>query len=295
MEPVRGRQRIIEYNNGLCTLGLRPTTRRNYLGILRRLFEYVLEWPYIPVSLESIHSKYGPLEQPVLKYDYPVHSVEQELEGCALTGDALLNFYYFIKAEFIPRQQKKLVASRDYVIAVLAGESGLRPDELRNLDAYGPKCDLYFEEGVIQTRFGKGTRGSGKRVRKTRFTDIAQATTRPYLERIRPHFLNAETDPALFLGETGNRISYSAMARNFKRIVEAAIEAGLDIPPDMSLYDLRRSFATNIVEEDPGRIWEAMALLGHSNPSTINRYLRLKKNHLLETRARVVQRLLPVK
>src|SRR3954467_7692332 len=47
MEPVRGRQRIIEYNNGLCTLGLMPITRRNYMGILRRLFEYVLEWPYI--------------------------------------------------------------------------------------------------------------------------------------------------------------------------------------------------------------------------------------------------------
>src|SRR5947209_2087999 len=40
MEPVRGRQRIIDYNNGLCVLGLRPTTRREYLGILRRLFEY---------------------------------------------------------------------------------------------------------------------------------------------------------------------------------------------------------------------------------------------------------------
>jgi integrase len=293
MKPISGRQRIIEFSKGLCALGLRPTTRRDYLGILRRLFAYTLEWPYIPESLQSIASKYGPIEQPVLAYDYPVNAADQDQqEGWALIGDELIEFYCFIKSEFIPRQQKKLSASRDYVMIVLAGESGLRADELRNLDAYGPHRDLYFKETFIQTRSGKGTRGSGKRIRRTIFTDFAQCTTSVYLEHIRSHFLNAETEPALFLAENGSRISYSTMARNLKIIVAAAREAGLEIPPSMGWHGLRRSFATNIVDQDPSRIWELMGLLGHSNPSTVNRYLKFKKNHFIETRTRVVQRFL---
>lgn len=292
MEPRHGRQRIIEYSEGLCALGLQPVTRCGYLGRLRRLFDYILEWPYIPVSLQSIPSKYGPLEQPVLTYDYPHHSVEQQDEGCALTGDALIEFYNFIRTEYVPRQQKKLAASRDYTMVIIAGESGLRADEILNLDA---EYDLFFDRNFIQTRFGKGSKGSGKRTRKTIFTDLAQATASSYLKSIRPQFLNADTNPALFLAESGKRIAYSTMARNIKNIIKAAVEAGLDIRPDIGWHDLRRSFATNIIEQDPGRIWDVMEYLGHSNPCTLNRYLRFNKNRFFEVRNRVVQRLLPTR
>src|SRR5947209_6633499 len=91
MVPVLGRQRIVGFSKGLVDAGLKPRTVQGYLGFLRRLFQYVLEFPYIPgTQVQSIVSKYGRLEQPVLEYDYPVHVLDQEEEGFVLTGEHLL-------------------------------------------------------------------------------------------------------------------------------------------------------------------------------------------------------------
>jgi site-specific recombinase XerD len=275
MVPVLGRQRIIGFSKGLVDAGLKPRTVQTYLGSLRRLFQYVLEYPYIPgTEVQSIVSKYGRLEQPVLEYDYPVHVLDQEEEGFVLTGEQLLRFYDFVRLEYISRNKKKFPASRDYTMIVIAGESGLRADEIRHLDALGPHRDLFYEQNCIQTRHGKGTKGSGKRVRKTIFTPFAQATMRVYEERIRPNFPNAKTDPALFLTESGERMSYKAMWHNLHSIVEEARKAGLEVPPKLSWHSLRKSFATNFMEQHPDRPWVLMDLLGHLNPSTLHRYVK---------------------
>ncbi len=130
MVPVLGRQRIIGFSKGLVDAGLKPRTVQGYLGFLRRLFQYVLEFPYIPgTEVQSIVSKYGRLEQPVLEYDYPVHVLDQEEEGFVLTGEQLLRFYDFVRLEYIGHNQKKLPASRDYTMIVVAGESGLRAEK----------------------------------------------------------------------------------------------------------------------------------------------------------------------
>jgi site-specific recombinase XerD len=275
MEPVLGRQRIVAFSKGLVEAGLKPRTVQAYLGYLRRLFQYILEYPYIPgPQVQSIVSKYGRLEQPVLEYDYPVHTLDQEDEGFVLTGEQLLQFYDFVRLEYIGHNQKKLPASRDYTMTVVAAESGLRADEIRHLDAFGPHRDLFYEHNCIQTRHGKGSKGSGKRVRKTIFTPFAQDTMRVYEERIRPNFPNAKTNSALFLTESGERISYKAMWHNLHVIVEEARKAGLEVPPKLSWHSLRKSFATNFMEQHPDRPWVLMDLLGHLNPSTLHRYVK---------------------
>jgi site-specific recombinase XerD len=280
MVPVLGRQRIVEFSKGLVEAGLKPRTVQGYLGSLRRLFQYVLEYPYIPgPEIQSLVSKYGRIEQPVLEYDYPVHTLDQEEEGFVLTGERLLAFYDFIRLEYIGNNQKKLPASRDYTMIVIAGESGLRADEIRHLDALGSQRDLFYEHNCIQTRFGKGTNGSGKRVRKTIFTPFAQATVRVYEEHIRPHFPNARIEPALFLTESGERMSYKAMWHNLDGIVEKARRAGLDMPPKLSWHSLRKSFATNFMEQHPDRPWVLMDLLGHLNPSTLHRYVKHSRSY----------------
>ena len=48
MTPVLGRQRIVGFSKGLVDAGLKPRTVQTYLGSLRRLFQYVLEYPCIP-------------------------------------------------------------------------------------------------------------------------------------------------------------------------------------------------------------------------------------------------------
>jgi site-specific recombinase XerD len=280
MVPVLGRQRIVEFSKGLVEAGLKPRTVQGHLGSLRRLFQYVLEYPYIPsAEVQSIVSKYGRIEQPVLEYDYPVHTLDQEEEGFVLTGERLLAFYDFIRLEHIGNNQKKLPASRDYTMIVIAGESGLRADEILHLDALGSHRDLFYEHNCIQTRYGKGTKGSGKRVRKTIFTPFAQATMRVYEEHIRPNFPNARTEPALFLTESGERMSYKAMWHNLDVIVEKARRARLEMPPKLSWHSLRKSFATNFMEQHPDRPWVLMDLLGHLNPSTLHRYVMHSRSY----------------
>ncbi len=275
MEPVLGRQRIVAFGKGLVDAGLKPRTVQSYLGYLRRLFQYILEYPYVPgPEGQSIVAKYGRIEQPVLEYDYPVHVLDQEEEGFVLTGERLLRFYDFVRLDYIGHNQKKLPASRDYTMIVVAAESGLRADEIRHLDALGRHRDLFYEQNCIQTRHGKGTKGSGKRVRKTIFTPFAQDTVRVYEERIRPSFPNAKTDAALFLTESGERVSYKAMWHNLDVIAEEARRAGLEIPPKLSWHSLRKSFATNFMEQHPDRPWVLMDLLGHLNPSTLHRYVK---------------------
>jgi site-specific recombinase XerD len=274
MAPVLGRQRIVEFSKGLIQAGLKGRTVTKYLSLLRRLFDYVLSYPYIPGSeVQPITHKYGGIEQPVLEFDYPSHVLDHEAEGFVPTGQKLLDFYDFIRLEYIGHNQKKLPASRDYAMIVLAGESGLRAVELRRLDALGRHRDLFYDQGRVQTRFGKGTRGSGPRTRKTIFTPFAQDTLRPYETRIRPAFPCARTEPALFLSESGTRLTYDAMWRNLHVIVEAARNAGVELPPKFSWHSLRKCFATNFIERYPERVWELMDMLGHVSPFTLHRYV----------------------
>lgn len=293
MTPVLGRQRIVEFSKGLIITGLKPRTVTTYLGSLRRLFQYVLEWSYIPGSeVQPIVFKYGRIEQPVLLYDYPVHAIDRDDEGFILTGKKLTQFYMFIWENYITHNQKKLTASRDYTMILLAGESGLRADEIRNLDALGPHRDLFYEEGYVQTRFGKGVKGSGKRVRKTDFTQLAQETMRVYEAHIRLKFPNAKTNPALWLTESGERISYKTMWRSLHVIASEAKKAGLNLPPNFGWHSLRKSFATNYMEQHPSKAWELMHKMGHLNLSTLHRYVKFSRDYFDQATDRIVSEMM---
>ena len=294
MEPVIGRERIQSFSKGLVEMQLKPRTITTYLGYLRRLFEYVLEFPYIPGSLgQSIVAKYGCLNQPVSEYDYPHHVIDHEDEGFVLVGKQLTDFYDFIRSEYISSNQKKLTASRDYTMVVTAGESGLRASEIRYLDALGLHRDLFYKENRIQTRYGKGFKGSGKRVRKTIMTSLAGDTLKAYEEHIRPRFHSAKTNSALFLTESGERLSYQQMWYALNRIVQQARAAGLDLPFKMSWHSLRKSFATNLMEQRPDLVWVLMDMMGHINPSTLHRYVKHSREYYEKSIDSMISSLMP--
>lgn len=277
MSPVTGRERIQAYSKMLlCEWDrvLKAQTVTTYLGSLRRLFEYILEFPYIPGTHgQSIIAKYGRLDQPVLEFDYPAHILDHETEDFALTGKRLNEFVEFVRRQYVGSLQKKLPALRDYAMIVIACTSGLRADEIRHLDALGSHRDLFYEENCLQTRYGKAAKGSGKRVRKTLFTKSAQAVLKVYEERVRPQFPRSQSNPALFLSEQGNRISYGAMQHNINQIAVAATRAGIHLPPSFGWHSLRKSFATEFMERSPEKMWTLMHWLGHLNPSTMYRYV----------------------
>lgn len=302
MRPVVGRQMIVAFSRGLVLAGLRPRTVNTYLSSLRRLFGYILEYPYIPVpegelargvSPQSLVAKYSALEQPVLEYDYPAHVIDTEDEGFVLTGDALIDFYDFIRLDYIAHHQKKFAASRDFTMVVTAAESGLRADEIRNLDLKGVHRDVFYERSRLQTRHGKGMRGSGKRLRKTLFTPFAQATLKVFEEQIRPNYLNASTHPALFLSEKGQRMSYNTMWHALHSIAVAARKAGIELPPKLGWHSLRKSFATNFMEQHPDQVWVLMDMLGHISPSVVHRYVKHSRAYFDQAIDRVIEELVP--
>ena len=93
---------------------------------------------------------------------------------------------------------------------ILAGESGMRVDELINLHI----ADLLFDSNKIQTRHAKGTNGSGKRSRVSLFSSFAQDSVRHYLKSYRPLF-NCDSN-LLFPSANGTLVSYQVLQKNLK-------------------------------------------------------------------------------
>jgi integrase len=111
--------------------------------------------PYIPKTGGlRIDAKYGPIEQPITEYDYPKHVLDPEWEGNFLSEEQLHEFYTFIREHYVQRNQKVIIAWRDYTMIVLAGETGLRGREIVKLDALGPHRDIFYSPQLRNTFVG---------------------------------------------------------------------------------------------------------------------------------------------
>lgn len=292
MQPVLGRERFQRHAKNLRDDGLEGSTMRSTMGKFRRLFDYILEFPTIPGSGGvSIAHKYGRIEQPITAYEYPVHAVDRDSSCPILYGASLLEFLDFVRTVYLPACRKSVAAQRDYTMIIVDVESGLRIDELIHLDGQGRHRDICYAEGFIQTRFGKGTKGSGKRTRQTILSPLARQALQVYEKEIRPQFKNSAHCEALFLSETGTRISYDAARRNLGEIAEAARKAGIVLPAKFGWHDFRRAFATNFMKQKPDQIWLLMQLLGHLHPGSLHRYVKFGAEDMRSRRDSVIESL----
>jgi integrase len=62
-------------------------------------------------------------------------------------------------------------------------------------------------------------------------------------------------------------------------IAQAARAAGLELPHKFGWHSLRKSFATNFMEERPDQVWLLMDLMGHLSPGTLFRYVRHSREY----------------
>jgi len=272
MAPVLGRKRIMNYANALIDSGLSSSTIRSYLGILSRYFSYTLEYPYFidGEATQRIQDRYAQIEQPVSEYDFPKHVYDGEKLGIPLDPERLYDFYSIIKDKYLNQSRYGPVSARNYAMLVLAGESGLRIDEIFHLEM----VDLFFESKKIQTRFAKGTKGSGKRARVTFFTPLAQDTIRYYL-KIRPQLIGANRDENfLFPSKSGQLLDYSSAHSALKTMIKVAQKEGFPVLSHLCWHSMRRLFATRFIERFPNRLSELVSLLGHVTPNTVHCYIR---------------------
>jgi len=288
MNLGEGRKRIRDFLTTLSTadddgqICLRAGTVRAYARQLERLFTHTIEWPFIE-GQQTISSKYGAIDNPFIGVEYPLHSREiLREERFFLTPDQMLELLVFLREVYPGLPNRNATAGRLYTIVMLITETGMRSVEVINLDALGENRDIFYDRGVIQTRYGKGYNSSGPQTRLIDLTERAAVTLKQYERWVRPQFLNYLSDPALFLTLTGKRLSYSTLRDNFTLLVEAARKHGVNLPPKLTIHDLRASFATNYLDANPDRFWELMELLGHVSPSSTRLYIRSRgKNRWL--------------
>jgi integrase len=274
MEPVKGRKRVVDYANTLLNSLIKSDTIRSYLGILRRYFSYVLEQPYLIQEGEPVRvdHKYGSIDQPVSEFDIPKHVYDGERLGVPLDPEKLYEFFEILHTHYLDKGAKALRA-RNYAMVVLAGESGLRADELANLTVE----DLFWDSYKIQTRHAKGTKGSGKRSRLTLFTPIARDTVKYYLKNYRSKIQGSENTNYLFLSRSGKLLCYSGMHSALEEMLSICKKNKFPIMSHFSWHWMRRIFATRFIERFPNRLSTLIELLGHVTPNTVHRYIRHSK------------------
>jgi site-specific recombinase XerD len=153
---------------------------------------------------------------------------------------------------------------RDRALFELAYASGLRAEELVNLDL--GSIDFDGEQLRVE--------GKGGRTRFVPAGEPALAAIGHYLERARPALAGTAGDPALFLSKSGRRLSTSDVRRRLRVWARQAAAQGAVHP-----HALRHSFATHLLEggADLRAIQE---LLGHASISTTQVYTRVESARL---------------
>jgi site-specific recombinase XerD len=232
---------------GLTEAGQAPSTVARKLASLRALFRTLVEHGELeqnPADLLSAPRRGQPLPR-VLK---------------AAEVAALL--------DRIPADTA--LALRDRALFELAYASGLRAEELVNLD-----LDAIDFDGERVRVEGKGG--------KTRFVPTGEPALHAidrYLKRGRPALLTADATRALFVSKSGRRLSTSDVRR---RLRVWARRAGSAV--GASPHALRHSFATHLLDGGAD-LRSIQELLGHASISTTQVYTRVESARLRTAYAR---------
>jgi integrase len=274
LEPERGSLRLGALISLLLEDNLAHGTRRQYLRELRSFCDYVLAKPNIPGSSElTIMEKYGPIALTFTKYDLPMHAQDRPTNPrYALSASLRDDFYEFMRTECLPNHALPHLGAQDYTATVLQAEIGARTSELLGIRSSGESCDINWETDRVRL-FGKGKAFSGKRVRTVPLTPLAMEVLRVFEKIFKPMFPRDPAGEYLFLNEYGGRLPVRQFFRNFRKNVELARDAGLPLPKDLRPHDLRRTFATNELEQNPWAYRKVLRKLGHTYPSSGGPYL----------------------
>ena len=191
---------------------------------------------------------------------------------------AMLEVLVEVAAVEAPRMLKTF--QRDRAMFYVAYCFGLRLSELSqlNVTSFAPNPDIpeLGRFGFV-TVFGKGSRGSGKKIRSV---PAVLPAVRPlmewYLSEVRPQFRNGDgTHPALWLSEQGKRLCRASISARYKKLILAC---GLD-PTHFSPHGLRHMFVSHQTMANVPLVFTQQSA-GHVHGSTTTRYTHLKNDYM---------------
>ena len=161
------------------------------------------------------------------------------------------------------RRAVQAIAARDHAAFSAMIYAGLRIEETTALTV----DDIFFAGGAEEIRVVKG---KGNKERLVPMGPRLKRSLRRYL-RQRDTLVPADTDsplPHLFITEKGSRVTEGTLRRRLYGWVREARLKKADIKP----HDLRRTFGTWYLQENPGQLIELAELMGHSNLSQVRKY-----------------------
>src|SRR3990170_6646240 len=153
---------------------------------------------------------------------------------------------------------KSFLGLRDAAILLFLLDTGARAREALAINLE----DVNLVSGAILVKSGKG--------RKPRVVYLGKASRKA----VRAYLRSREDDcPALWVGQSGQRLSYTGLRAI---LVRRARQAGVKAP---SLHSFRRAFALNMLRAGVD-VYSLQALMGHSDLTTLRRYLKLATDDL---------------
>jgi len=162
------------------------------------------------------------------------------------------------------------LALRDRALFELAYASGLRAEELVNLDV--DAIDWDAERVRVE--------GKGGKTRLVPAGEPALAAIDRYLKNGRYALATADSPPALFVSKSGRRLSTSDVRRRLRVWARHATGAAGASP-----HALRHSFATHLLDGGAD-LRSIQELLGHASISTTQVYTRVESARLRSAYAR---------
>lgn len=155
----------------------------------------------------------------------------------------------------------KPLGARDHAIYSVMLYAGLRIEEVTALTT----TDVNLDRGQEEIRVG---RGKGNKERRIPAGEKLAKSLRRYL-RVRDELASCEGEQdVLFLNNRGGRISENTVRRNLYNYVRKSRLRKTDVHP----HDLRRTFATWYLQENPTHHRELAELMGHSDLSQVMKY-----------------------
>jgi site-specific recombinase XerD len=145
---------------------------------------------------------------------------------------------------------------RDRALLELLYGAGLRVSEVNRLDV----GDLDLQTREIRVV------GKGSKPRVALFGGQAARWIEKYIGEVRPRFMSRQSDAAVWMNQSGGRLTIRSMQRIVKKY---AVAAGLD--PDFHTHSLRHSFATHLLDGGAD-LRVVQDLLGHTSPATTQIY-----------------------
>jgi site-specific recombinase XerD len=281
-------QDVNDYHQALVDSGLAVSTRRGYLSEIRNFYSFLMDHPEIPRTIiqtadktphERVDWKYGvSLIQPVDNWFKPDHTCDDIALDKSLPTESEMRAFFSFLRNYAKLSTKPLVYERDYALFRMLYGTGIRMNECCMVDI----DDVYFEQNTIHVRFGKGTRGSGRRERWVPMIFHGlKKVLEIYFTQCRPYFPKANINSALFLSERGTRISIPSVMYRLSAVLQVAAMNGVKIK-SFTTHDFRRAFATHLYERAPNKVEAIRHILGHSLLSTTQYYLRPSAHYLEE-------------